>query len=85
MKSIINDNANNKANSIKDNIEQELLVLHNTNMYYKKLTFYNKYNFDIWVTFIILSIVSYIVLYYFILNNIPVSYTHLTLPTNREV
>ena len=40
------------------------------NAYYKNLTYYSKYDFDIWSTVIIFLIVLYVVIYYFIKNNL---------------
>lgn len=59
----------NINNNIK-NINENLFITNKMNSYYENLTYYNKYNFDIWITVIIFLIVLYVVIYYFILNNL---------------
>ena len=56
-------NNNNKKN-------EDLFITNKMNSYYKNLTYYSKYDFDIWSTVIIFLIVLYIVIYYFIKNNL---------------
>ena len=48
----------NINNNIK-NINENLFITNKMNSYYENLTYYNKYNFDIWITVIIFLIVLY--------------------------
>lgn len=50
--------------------DEQLVIINKMNSYYKNLTYYNKYNFDIWMSFIVICIVLYVVIYYFIQNNL---------------
>ena len=58
------------TNTNNNNENTDLLITNKLKTYNTSLTFYNKFNFDIWTSICILLIVIYIVIYYFILNNL---------------